>query len=331
MYRRFDRAFIRKAALLGAAAASLFASLPAQAGSWVNGSYTNSYGTRTYRMWVPTGYVPGQAIPMVVALHGCQHTPNDFANLTRINTLADAQKFFVLYPAQSSAANPALCWNYFDAANQARGAGEPSIIAGIVLQVRAGFSVNAQKNYVMGISAGGGLAAIMADCYPEMFAGVGVVSGLMYKATINAAQSTTSGSLYDPRERGYDGWVCGIYPTGRKMPSIVFQGSADTYVTPVNASQLITQATQFNDFMDDGLNNGTVLNVATSTTTGSAGGKSYTLKKYSYGGKEIANYYLIDGLKHTWSGGDPAYSIEPDTAGPDTTTIMWTYLQQFSI
>lgn len=331
MYRASTPSFLYKTALLGAAAASLIAGSPAHAGSWVNGSYTNGYGTRTYRLWVPTGYVPGQPIPMVVALHGCQHTPDDFANLTRFNILADAQKFFVLYPAQSNVANPALCWNYFDAANQSRGAGEPSIVAGIISQVRAGYTANAQKTYVMGISAGGGLADIMANCYPELFAAVGVVSDVMYKATINASQSTTNGSLYDPRERGYDGWVCGVFASGRKMPTIVFQGSDDPYVTPVNASQLITQATQLSDFMDDGLNNGTVQNIATSTTTGSAGGKSYTLKKYSYGGIDVAQFYLINGLKHTWSGGDPAYSLEPDTAGPDTTTIMWNYLKQFSI
>ena len=326
-----NRSFRRRACLALAAIAGLTAAASVQAGSWATGVYSNAYGTRTYKLWIPTGYVPGQAIPMVVALHGCQHGPDDFAGLTRFNTLADTQKFFVLYPAQSIAANAARCWNYFDAAHQSRNAGEPSLIAGIVMQVRAGYSVNAQKNYVLGISAGGGMASVMGNCYPELFAGIGVMSGLMYKATINATQSTTNGSLYDPRERGYDGWVCGGFAAPRKMPTIVFQGSADTYVTPVNASQLVMQATQLDDFMDDALNNGSIGNTATSTTTGSAGGKSYTLKKYAYGGSEVVHFYLINGLKHTWSGGNPAYSLEPDTAGPDTTTIAWNYLKQFSL
>lgn len=320
-------AFKRGLLYMSIGSSMLLAASAAQAGSWVYGSYGNGYGTRSYQAWVPTGYAQGQAIPLVVALHGCGETPADFAGLTRINSLADSEKFMVLYPAQGTINNPLACWNWYTTNNQGR-FGEPSIIKGMIDKIKGSYTINNSKVYVFGLSAGGAMTSTMLSCYSEVFAAGGIGEGLMYKAATNAyeAGNLAYGSSYAPTLRGYDAWLCSGTPHPRYTPVIVFQGSADTTVTPINASQVVAQFVQTNDYSDDGFSNGSVVNSPTSSHNGSAGGRSYTYWTYHYGNQDLLQYYTIYGMAHTWSGGNPAYSAV-STAGPDATTIMWNFFK----
>ncbi len=320
--------------LLGALA-MLASLLPASAhaGYWVYGSHSTPQGTRAYQLWVPTGYVQGSAVPMVVALHPCGLVPSAWAGLTRINTLADSQKFLVLYPRQSAAINPSGCWNWFLSTNQARGYGEPAIVKSMVDLIKSHYSVNSKKVYVFGLSAGAAMTSTMLACYSDVFAAGGIGAGFMYKAATNPAEAAalSNGSHHSPTQRGFDAWNCSGKPKPRRTGVIVFQGTSDNLVTPINATQLVTQFAKTNDYSDDGASNNSVKDVATSTSTGSAGGRSYTLRNYNYGGKNIINYYSINGLGHTWSGGNQTYSPTESTAGPDATTIMWNFFKQHSL
>jgi len=101
-----------------------------QAGRFEERSYANAAGRRSYRLYIPSSY-RGQALPLVVMLHGCTQSPEDFAAGTRMNELAEELGFFVVFPRQTRAANASKCWNWFSAADQQRDRGEPSLIAGI--------------------------------------------------------------------------------------------------------------------------------------------------------------------------------------------------------
>lgn len=313
-------------AVLAAAAPQL-----CHAGSYVYDNEIVLLGGRNHQLWIPTGYRPGEPVPLIVALHGCTQTPLEFAGLTRLSQLADTEKFIVVYPKQSLLANLLSCWNWMYSTNQVRGEGEPAFIMDIVAHVRASYSVDASRIYVVGASAGGVMTSILMSCYSDVFAAAMVASGGMYKAADNTVDSLfvgSSGSRHSPQARGRDAWECSGSVARRPVPVLVFHGSEDNVAAPVNGEQALAQFIQTNDFGDDATDNDSVRNMPTSTSAGIApGGLRYTVRDYVYNGKHLLQHYLVEGMGHAWSGGDGEFSFaEPD--GPDATAIMWAFLQQ---
>lgn len=311
-------------------AACLAAPPLSHAGSYVYDDQIVLLGGRNHQLWIPTGYTPGTPVPLIVALHGCSQTPLDFAGLTRLSQLADREKFIVIYPMQSLLANLLSCWNWMYSTNQTRGAGEPAFIMDIVSQVRASYSIDASRIYVVGASAGGVMASILMSCYSDVFAAAAVASGGMYKAADNTLDSLfvgSSGSRHSPQTRGREAWQCSG-SARRPVPVLVMHGSEDTVAAPINGEQARAQFIQTNDLGDDGSDNDSVRDAPTSTSAGiAAGGLRYSVRDYVYGGKHLLQHFLVEGMGHAWSGGDAEFSFaEPD--GPDATAIMWAFFEE---
>jgi poly(hydroxyalkanoate) depolymerase family esterase len=271
-------------------------------------TYANEAGSRTYKLYIPSCY-RGEPLPLVVMLHGCQQSPDDFAAGTRMNELAEERGFLAAYPAQPSSANPARCWNWFSARDQLRGRGEPSLIAGITRQIIGDIAVDPKRVYVAGLSAGGAAAAIMGLTYPDLYAAIGVHSGL----ACGAAKDMPS--AFAAMRQGGPRLMEGAKPP---LPTIVFHGDSDSTVSPVNGDQVIAQSKAAAEF-------------PTTIRHGhSAGGVNYTQTIQADGsGRPILEQWVLHGVGHAWSGGSPAGSYT-DPRGPDASREMLRFFSENS-
>ncbi len=213
-------------------------------------TYTGPTDECPYYVYVPRRYQTGDTVPLLVMLHGCSQKAVDFAANTHMNELAERYNFIVVYPQQVRSANDYGCWNWFKPVNQARDSGEVALIAGIVravLRETAQWRIDARRVYVAGISAGGAMAGILGATYPDLFAAIGVHSGVAYKSAANAASG-----LWTMRRGGRDPDRLGALVLTamdsrvRVMPTIVFHGTKDFTVSPTNGAQVIQQWMQAN-------------------------------------------------------------------------------------
>jgi poly(hydroxyalkanoate) depolymerase family esterase len=298
------------------------------AGTWVDGWYSGKSGARPYRLYVPRES-RGQAPPLVVMLHGCGQEPGDFAAGTRMHELAEHLPFLVVYPEQVRSANRRKCWNWFRPAHQERGRGEPALVAGITREVINAYHVDQTRVYVAGMSAGGAMAAVLGATYPDMYAAVGVHSGLAYKAgqsPFSAWRAMKSGGP-NPRRRVP---LAFLDPSAaaRVMPLIVFHGDEDETANAANADQLLDQWAWSNDLADDGVENGTISDrPALALDAQAPNGHAYTRFVYHAGRQIIMEKWIVHGMGHAWSGGSPDGS-HTDPRGPSASEQMLRFFRQ---
>jgi poly(hydroxyalkanoate) depolymerase family esterase len=261
------------------------------------GRHVGPEGARDYKLYVPASARDAGPRPMVVMLHGCGQNPDDFARGTGMNAAAEEAGVLVLYPAQSLAANPKRCWNWFRPEDQSRDGGEPALIAGLVRAVTAAEAVDPARVFVAGLSAGGAAAAVLGDAYPELFAAVGVHSGLPRGAARDAP------SAFAAMRSGAPGAAA-----ARPVRTIVFHGDADHVVNPANADALVAQAAA-------GAEAGRV-------ERGAAGGRRFSRSvRHDARGRTLTEQWMLHGAAHAWSGGD-AEGSHADPLGPDASREM---------
>ncbi|HRD70168.1 MAG TPA: PHB depolymerase family esterase [Legionella sp.] len=290
-------------------------------GQFLTKSFSNHAGTREYKVYIPSSY-RGEKLPVMVMLHGCTQNPDDFARGTQMNALAEEEKCFVIYPAQSQSANSSKCWNWFNAMDQQRDQGEPSIIAGITRQVIKDYNLDSRRVYVAGLSSGGAMAVIMGITYPDLYAAVGVHSGLPYGSAQNISSAFAAMRRAKPAVmRKQQTFAENSKPVS--VPIIVFHGDRDATVHCSNADELIHQnvPTQAANQVDSQviIEEGKVPN-----------GHSYTRTLHQdKKGHIIAEHWIIHGAGHAWSGGSRKGSYT-DAKGPNATEEMMRFFRMQS-
>ena len=289
-------------------------------GSFESHQFSNGAGSRSYKTYVPAG-APSAPRAMVVMLHGCTQSADDFAAGTQMNRLADAHGFLVVYPEQAAHANASKCWNWFKPQDQLRGAGEPALIAGIVRAVAQGHGADPHRIFVAGLSAGAAMAVVLGETYPELFAGVGAHSGLPYGsahdiasalAAMKGGRSGLPGLKVQPADA-----KAGRKRAVQAVPIIVFHGDRDHTVQQTNGADIARQARQAHGAQFGGAA------LRESTQAGLAkGGRRYsrTVHADAQGRLQIESWTL-HGAGHAWSGGHASGSYT-DVTGPDASAEM---------
>ena len=270
------------------------------AGRFAEHRYIGAQGVLSYRLYIPADAEPGA--PLVVMLHGCTQDPDDFARGTAMNAQADAHGFLVAYPCQTQSANAQKCWNWFRPEDQRRDHGEPALIAGLTRAIIAEHGIDANRVYVAGLSAGGAAAAVMAAAYPDLYAAVGIHSGL----ACGVARDVPSALMAMRRGGGAGG------RSESFVPIITFHGDQDQTVHEVNAREIIAAASTAQ---------GTRL--TTKRHSGrSEGGRAYIRETSAdASGTVLIEQWTVQGLGHAWSGGDSSGSYT-DPSGPDASAEM---------
>lgn len=274
--------------------------MPARA-SFRTATHSCAFGKRQYKAYMPASAGSASAsMPVVVMLHGCGQTPDDFAKGTRMNALAEEFRFLVIYPAQPREAHPRRCWNWFRPGDQLRDAGEPALLASLIREVLGQHNVDPARVYVAGLSAGGSAALVLARAYPDIVAAVGVHSGL----PAGAAQSKASAMMAMAQGNPGIRWTA-------PMPTIIFHGDDDRVVHARNGRFIAIRAL---DLFPGSR--------ATQVKRCVKGGRSYVRSTHRIGqGRPLVEHWLIEGSGHAWSGGSPAGRFV-DPSGPDASREM---------
>jgi len=299
--------------------------------AWISGTAHAAGGSRNYKLWVPATLEKGKASPLVMMLHGCTHDAGDMAEISGMNEVAEAHRFLVAYPEQSRLANLLKCWNWFDPKHQTRDAGEPSILAAVVGQICSTYNVDPDRIYVVGVSAGGAMASILAATHPDLFAALAVLAGAEFKAATSVSEGLAAMGRGgpDPLQQGqlaFKAMRSGLARRNkRRMPAIVFHGMADARVSPANAEQAIIQWGKTNACLSaEHSESGFAL---TETVISGEVPDGYAYRRHIYveaDSRLLMEKWLIDGLGHAWPG-SPRASKYGDPKGPNASAEIWRF------
>lgn len=279
---------------------------------FLKGTFKSSQGSHDYRLYIPSNYVQAVEqslqVPLIVMLHGCTQSPEDFAVGTRMNELAEEHQCLIVYPSQPASANPNRCWNWFRPTDQQQGQGEPAWLAELTRSVVKDYAVDPSRVYIAGLSAGAAMAVIMAETYPELYAAVGVHSGLAYRSATDlpsAMLAMHKGGSADLQAAKNSQFV----------PMIVFHGDQDHTVSIRNGEQVVEQAKQRLQAQKTGLN------IQQHKKSSEQNCRSTQLEIKDDKGVSQLEYWKMHGAGHSWAGGSSAGSYT-DPNGPDASKEM---------
>jgi poly(hydroxyalkanoate) depolymerase family esterase len=278
-----------------------------------------------YRLYLPSGSSPRDTLPLIVMLHGCRQDALSFAEGTRMNEIAEEHRCAVLYPEQNKRSNAMRCWNWFEPSSL-EGLGEAALIARLIEQVTHRRPIDPRRVYVVGMSAGGAMACILAVRHSRLFAACAIHSGVLYgvasspMAALTAMRSGSSVVSLEEAQRLMNGTA----ESAVTVPTLVFQGDRDTTVHPLNADQIIEQLKTRAEFIDPGA--GAL--VASAERRIDSGGRTYRQRDYQRRGRILLRSILVEGLGHAWSGGDPRHEFN-DAAGPDASRVIVDFVMRY--
>jgi len=284
-------------------------------GRWVEGRWgLGPLAMRHYRLYLPPGASLRRPLPLLMLLHGCGQDAASFATATGVAAVARAAGFAALLPEQAREANPQRCWNWFRGEAVLRT--EEAMLMAIVDHVCNLHPLRRDRLFVLGLSAGGAMAASLALAYPGRIAAAGSHSG----AAPCAAGNSTEG-LQAMRGRRAPDLARARRQLAGKLPPplILIHGEADRSVAPANAeatAQLWRELAAAQR-----------LKVSAPRTTRSGRRHPATVADWGCAGRPYLRLVRIAGLGHAWSGGNRQQAFS-DPQGPDALRLAWRFFQR---
>ncbi len=284
----------------------------------------SAHAELAYRLYLPSGSSRRNGLPLIVMLHGCKQDPVIFAAGTRMNTLAELSRCAVLYPQQNEHANALRCWNWFEAASIA-GQGEAALLARLIEHVAKRRPIDPRRVFVVGMSAGGAMASVLAERHSRLFAACAIHSGIMCGVASTAIQAlgvmrsgASAASIAKARRLMHEAPDAGV-----TVPTLVIHGDQDKIVNPVNADQLVEQLKERAEFIEPKAGE-----LAASAERRRAGaGHAYREQDFLLAGRMVLRKVIVEGLGHAWSGGDSRYEFN-DEAGPEASGMILDFLMR---
>jgi poly(hydroxyalkanoate) depolymerase family esterase len=285
-----------------------------------------------YWLYLPK-HVPDTAAqhgwPLIVMLHGCQQSATQFAQGTGMNRLAEDKGYAVLYPQQPMSVQAQRCWRWYEPSTQ-QGGGETIALAGLIGNVCEQHPIDRRRIYACGLSAGAGMAAVLAVNHPDLIAAVALHSGPVFGAGHTpmgalhvmrfGAAAQSDAAILGVLERRAAQALPGKARATSFMPALLIQGSDDQVVRPINQEQLTRQWLQLN-----GLPDGPATRVAVKPAGQRGRRNAHEIHDYLIGRKVVLRVVRIAGLGHAWSGGDPTLRFNAE-AGPEASRMVLEFL-----
>ncbi|WP_081960875.1 extracellular catalytic domain type 1 short-chain-length polyhydroxyalkanoate depolymerase [Nitrincola sp. A-D6] len=284
---------------------------PPGGGLWLHGLAVGAAGVRRFRVYRPPGIRANERVPLLVMLHGCGQDARSFAMSTRMNRVADRERFLVLYPEQDRLSNAQGCWNWFDT-TAGRAFGEAELIMNAIDQVCLLYPVDPARVAVAGLSAGASMAVLLVSRHPERFQAVVMHSGI----PPGAAYSTLSavGAMHGLRGAG------SLKATPATMAEswpalLVIHGDRDGVVAASNGQAAVNAWAE-------------AAGARKCAARSMQRGKRYpmTVTDFKCGTRTVARLVGVESLGHAWSGGAASSGDFSDARGPDASRMVWAFV-----
>lgn len=258
--------------------------------------------------------------PLIVLLHGCKQNAQVITNGTRLN---ENKNIYLLIPEQNKYFNQDHCFNWYQKSQQVRNPiNEAGQIVSLIEFLKLQNAIDEDKIFAVGLSAGAALSNILIACYPDIFKGTALHSGLAFKSVDSIEDVNDvllTGPKKNPKMLADDFFSCSNLSNGKLKKVMILHGENDPRVNVVNSKMNREVFINYfkkldqNPFQSKFLRTQHLNNYTVNETHDTVG--QFELKTV-----------IVSPLKHAWGGDTTIDTINFDRLAPSSTKYILEFL-----